>query len=146
MRKILLLTACCVFAFAAYAKDVEKAEPITPEQQAALICQSASMMGQKLKGAEYVPGVDAYGNPVTPADIDQAMPFEIPDEIQVPINMDVMAALGVTTPPLEGKGSVGTLIIQKGGALFFNDLDITNTIESYCTKHLKKMKMEDTKQ
>ncbi len=161
MKKLLLIAVFCLFGFAVQAAntkiDVEKlpleggkqadvAEPVTAQQQAALICQSAQLMGQKLKGAAYVPGVDAYGNPVEPADVYNSMPFEVPDEIQVPINMDVMAVLGVTASPVEGKGEVGTLTIQKGGTLFFNEQDITNNIETYCTEHLKKMKTEDKKQ
>ncbi|NBX65710.1 MAG: hypothetical protein EBQ96_01780 [Proteobacteria bacterium] len=119
------------------------AEPITPEQQAALICQTADIMGSKVKGAAYEPGVDAYGNPVAGADIEGESAFQIPEEVQVPIAIDVMAALGVTNPAVEGKSQIGTLTVFKGGKLLYNGKDITNTVEGYCRDHLKKMKEQD---
>lgn len=132
--------------FPAFAGE-DAAEPVTPEQQAALICQSAQIMGQKLEeaGPDYVPGVDAYGRPVTPADIYGSMPFDVPDQIEVPINMDVMAALGITSPPLEGKGSVGKLVINKGGTLLYNGRDITHSVEGYCRAYLEKTKTNGSK-
>lgn len=122
----------------------EDAEPITPEQQAALICQTADMMGAGVKGADYEAGVDAYGNPVTPADVDAgAEAFQVPDEVQVPIAVDVMAALGVINPAVEGKSQIGTLTVLKGGRLLYNGQEITHTVEGYCRDHMKKMKEQD---
>lgn len=121
----------------------DDAEPITPEQQAALICQTADIMGGQVQGADYVAGVDAYGNPVAPADVNEQPEFTVPDEVQVPIAVDVMAALGVTNPAVEGKATIGTLTVLKGGKLLYNGQDITNSVEGYCRDHVKKTKEQD---
>ena len=121
------------------AADKEDEKPSTPAEQALMICQTADMMNKKLDGPEYKAGVDAYGRDVAPADVYNAMPFEVPDQVEVPIAMDVMAALGVNAPPLEGKGKVGNLTIFKSGQLLYNGKDITNTVEGYCRQHMKKM-------
>lgn len=126
-------------------KANSESEPLTPEQQATLICQTAEMMGAGVKGAAYEPGVDAYGRPVVSADVDagSASAFQVPDEVQVPIAIDVMAALGISNPAVEGKSQIGTLTVFKGGKLLYNGQDITNTVEGYCHDHLKKMKEQD---
>ncbi len=165
MRYLLLLAAFCFFSFAVEAKGPAKVEseklppvgapapskddkkeavteeaPITPEQQASLICQTATMMGAQIKSAEYVAGVDAYGNPVAPADAYSQPEFEIPEAVEVPIAVDVMAALGVTNPAVEGKATIGTLTVLKGGKLLYNGKDITNSVEGYCREHVQKEK------
>ena len=123
-------------------KDVAKedVEPITPEQQASLICQTADIMGQKVAGPDYVEGVDAYGNPVASANVDNPPVFEVPEAVEVPIAIDVMETLGITSPAVEGKANFGTLTVLKGGKLLYNSKDITNTVEGYCRDHAQKTK------
>lgn len=117
----------------------EDDKPVTAEEQALMICQTAEIMGKKLDSAEYKPGVDAYGREVAPADIYESMAFAVPDEIEIPIQVDVMAAMGIPNPKPEGKATMGTLTIYKNGALLYNGKDITNTIEGYCREHMRKM-------
>ncbi|MBU6234774.1 MAG: hypothetical protein KGQ41_02930 [Alphaproteobacteria bacterium] len=119
------------------APAADDGKPLTAEDQALMICQTADIMGEKVKSAEYQAGVDAYGNPVAPADVYNNMPFEVPEQIQVPIAVDVMKALGINAT--EGKATIGTLTVNKGGQLLYNGKDITNTVEGYCREHTQKM-------
>lgn len=117
----------------------EAAEALSPENQAAMICQTADIMKGQI-GPNYQAGVDAYGNPVVPADGGMEQAFQLPDQIDIPIDVAVMQALGVVTnPPTDLKARVGTLTVLKNGKLSYNGKDITNDIEGYCRKHLKDM-------
>jgi hypothetical protein len=92
-----------------------------------------------LQSPEYQAGIDAYGRPVDPADPYSQPAFDVPDQVDIPISIDVMAALGINNPPAEGKAKVGTLTLFKDGNLEYNGRDITDKIEGYCKAHVKKM-------
>ena len=60
----------------------------------------------------YKPGVDARGNPVTPADLPGQARITAPDEITIDLTIDVLARYGVSSDsPLapSGEASVGTV-------------------------------------
>jgi len=114
------------------------AEAVTPEQQAALVCQTYEIMSGQA-GPMYQEGVDAYGNPVVPADGGQNAAFAIPDRVDVPVNIDVMQAMGFQSPDgIKGEANFGTLTVLKSGELLFNGKEITNTVNGYCRTHMNK--------
>ncbi len=121
----------------------EEAEPVTPEEQALLLCQTQGLMAetnsQPVAGPDYQPGVDAYGKAVTPAD-GQAQPvYQVPERIDIPLNIDVLKTVGVITTPTPGLSTnVGTVSILKGGQVLFNGQDAGSAVQTYCNTHMTK--------
>jgi len=68
--------------------------------------------------AAYVPGVDAYGRPVVPADIEEQP--QMPEKFSFDITVDVARASGLPVPyGVEMQGKIGTITYEKG-VLSFN--------------------------
>ena len=80
--------------------------------------------------AEYVPGIDVRGKPVKNADIETHKTFILPDEIVIPIDIDVakefdLGSSGILTPSV----SVGTIKL-KAGSIYLNDSKLpTDTVQ-----------------
>jgi hypothetical protein len=66
--------------------------------------------------ADYVPGVDANGDPVAPADI--GLSPSLPDTIEIPLQMDVLRRfhLPAGSRLLQGKAFLGLVSIKDGKA------------------------------
>jgi len=128
------------------AAEQEKAEK-TLKEQAILICQSRAIMagaGADIAGPDYVEGVDAYGEPVVPAEgMGEASAFSLPERVDIPIQVDVLGTLGIA--PVDGldmKGTVGTLTLLKDGSILYNEMDIGNDVRRYCNEHAEEVKEE----
>jgi len=84
----------------------------------------------------YKPGVDVNGDPVAPADLNGGYPNMVPDEITIPIGVDLADRLGrararqhgnlnPTTAdrpllPYAGQAAIGTVTVR-GNEAFWND-------------------------
>jgi hypothetical protein len=66
----------------------------------------------------YRPGVDVHGKPVVAADLDGGAPRLRLDEITIPLTLDVLQRGGAAgrRSALEGKTSLGTLVMRQGRA------------------------------
>lgn len=116
-------------------KEDPDTKPITPEEQAALLCQTTQVMGSTA-GADYVPGVDAYGHAVAPADANAGAQFSVPERIDIPLNVDVLNTVGVINQPTPSLSTnMGTISVLKGGQVLYNNQDMTTTVQGYCNTH-----------
>lgn len=89
---------------------------------------------QKPAGADYVPGADAQGRPVVPADLN-ALDASIPDVVNVPISVDVIRRFSLVVPEgLEMKPDVGVVGVHRDGRVTYNGQDITRQAYSVCAK------------
>lgn len=115
-------------------------KPATPEEQAILLCESITIMGSTgdgpSAGADYEPGVDAYGRPVAPADA-ASQQYSLPDRIDIPLDIAILETVGIAPEP-DLKANVGTISILKGGQVLYNDKNMTTTVQDYCNKHKAK--------
>lgn len=69
----------------------------------------------------YVPGVDARGNAVVPADLGGTPVVELPAEFSIPINVDLAKRLGVPADPAHYQTrnfEIGTVTVRDGRAYF----------------------------
>lgn len=115
-------------------KTVEKM--MDPKEQALMLCQATQIIGSH-KGAEYEPGVDAYGRPVAPADASAQPEYTVPDRIDIPLDISVLHTVGIVdTPTPELEANAGTVSIFKDGRVLFGNKDKTATLQAYCNKHL----------
>ncbi len=74
-------------------------------------------------GVEYTPGVDVHGNKVAPADLNAAPPIKLPDQVYIPITVDLAARYGipVTSNLFKGEAYIGTAKVSlKDGRAWFN--------------------------
>ncbi len=88
-------------------------------------------------GPTYQAGVDAYGRPVVPANVDQAYTRDVigqNDKVRVPLEMDLAQRL-LTMPQAQGitlQAPLGMLEVYKDGRVTYNDQDWTSPINSLC--------------
>jgi hypothetical protein len=79
----------------------------------------------------YQQGVDVYGKPVVPADLDSNVSLELPQEITIPLTVDIMSFLKLDTNALPASAmkrndaQLGTLTLR-GQTVFFNGQPLTN--------------------
>jgi hypothetical protein len=72
----------------------------------------------------YQPGVDVNGHAVTPADLDDGRPSILPEEIIIPLSVDLMQHLALDPHSLPARAMkrndipLGTLTITSGQILF----------------------------
>ncbi len=96
----------------AQADDIEKALSITEKE-----CRKL-MRTYDTSGAEYVPGVDVQGQPVTGADLNGGSPIKIPEEITFPLGIDLGERHNLG-PGLYGKTTLGEVKV-KGHDIYWN--------------------------
>jgi len=91
----------------------------------------------KVAPADYVPGVDAEGNKVVPADVGESKPA-VNDVLKFPLTLDLanrvqqLQDLGITAESV-----LGVVEIHDGGMVKYNDQDITTTMKTLCGHALK---------
>jgi len=113
---------------------VENAPNIpTSYDTAQLLCQSMLMLNS-IKGPDYQPGIDAYGNPVVPAEGNQPA-ISAPKAIEIPITMDMAKHFGITTPNgTEMNTEVAKLSIMNDGKIMYNGQDISGKVNAFCNQ------------
>jgi len=77
----------------------------------------------------YKPGVDAYGRPVTPADLPGTQVIKAPDKITFSITYDALGKLGLTDSSslLSGEATIGEVSYDiSSGRLEFNGEPLTD--------------------
>ncbi len=81
--------------------------------------------------ADYVPGVDVKGRPVTPADVN-AQPFHDLDRVVIPLSVDLAERLDTDIEGLELDADLGTLEIYQSGRVVYNGQDWTSQVYTIC--------------
>ena len=77
----------------------------------------------------YKPGVDVYGKPVVPADLNPSSQIQMPQSFTIDANAD-LRKYGVpsSSPLLLPSTNIGKLRVEDGGrSVYFNDQPIGNT-------------------
>lgn len=79
----------------------------------------------------YKPGVDVYGNPVVPADLN-FVSAAIPDIIHVPMSVDLVQRLAHVPDGMKMKAETGTAEIHKDGRVILNGQELTQKVAAIC--------------
>lgn len=84
------------------------------------------------KGANYVPGVNAKGKAVTPADLNSnfsksIFPIEIPIEVNLAERFDLDAANGFDLEPV-----VANLTVHEDGRIMYGEQELTDQATELC--------------
>jgi hypothetical protein len=98
------------------------------------VCKLLAMQGEKSKatmssrvaGAQYQEGLDAYGNLVVPADVNNLPSSE---SIIIPIEIDLADRFDI---PELGEAQVNTAEIQPDGRVLFANNDVTGKMHDWC--------------
>lgn len=91
----------------------------------------------------YRPGVDSRGRQVTPADLGDHPPIELPKEFAIPITVDLADRLGLPAGSrlFEPQTNIGTVVYRDGKA-WFNGRELpsdgTAALIAACRKRLGK--------
>ena len=117
------ITLCCLGFFSSFqlpASSFAQTITLTPDACAAATAHVPDA------DVTYQPGVDAYGQPVAPADLPGqggVMPW--PQDLQIPLSLDLQNALGISNKLTGTDAHIGTITYQ-GGKFFFNGAPIGN--------------------
>ena len=91
----------------------------------------------------YKPGVDADGQPVVPADLGGGIQIKPPEELSIPITLDLQKRLGIPVDPKQYQTqnfTVGT-VTWKDGRGYFNGQPLQNEeqakLAELCQKQMK---------
>ena len=91
----------------------------------------------------YKPGVDVHGRPVAPADLGGAVRIGPPEELTIPITIDLQKRLGIPVDPKQYQTqnfTVGT-VTWKDGRGYFNGQPLQNEeqarLAELCQRQLK---------
>lgn len=105
---------------------------LAAEEQASAICQTVQTMGN-VQGPNYVPGVDAYGRPVAPADVSSTPAIDVPEQVDFPVELDVA---GMMNFPIPTQMNVvpGTVRVFKDGRVLYNGQDVSGPTSAYCNQ------------
>lgn len=101
----------------------------------------------KVMPADYVPGVDAEGNKVVPADVEEKKKVAVNDVIKFPLTLDLanklqqLKDLGITAESV-----LGVVEIHNDGRVKYNDQDITTSMKTLCGHALKEEVVEVTEE
>lgn len=109
--KYLFLFVPLLFSFSAHGDSLEDAVSITEKE-----CRKLMRMND-MSGADYVPGVDARGNPVTPADL-EPHPMAPPKEITFNLGIDLAERYGLGDD-IKAGFTYGEITV-KGRNVYFN--------------------------
>lgn len=91
----------------------------------------------------YQPGIDVYGKPVVAADV-SSTPGMVPDNIRIPLNIDLAQRLGAVTTGAKLDADMGYVEIHKDGRVTFNGQDMTNATAIACGDQASAASVEAT--
>ena len=80
-------------------------------------------------GVEYQPGVDVEGNKVAPADLAATPALKLPDEVHIPITVDLAARYGIpaTSNLFKSEAYIGSARVRlRDGSVWFNGQPLTS--------------------
>lgn len=80
-------------------------------------------------GVEYQPGVDVEGNKVAPADLAGTPALKLPDEVHIPITVDLAARYGIpaTANLFKSEAYIGSARVRlRDGRAWFNGQPLTS--------------------
>lgn len=131
----LILILALMSGVASAANDGKSAVTISPKDCQRLVQHTPSA------DVAYKPGVDARGNPVTPADLPGSARITAPNEITINLTVDLLKEYGVASgSPLSprGEASVGTVVYDiAAGRLTYNGQVLTepeqNVLAAACS-------------
>jgi len=123
MKMILMLASFLVLTFPVFAQEGYPPEcRLLPDHKA-----SADVA--------YQPGVDVYGKPVVPADVNAAPMGLDQQTIVVPLSVDLAQRLqNLNIAGLKMDGTLGFLEIAPGGRITYNGQDLTGQVHVLCDK------------
>ena len=105
-----------------------------------MLCSDVMKAGQAPKpvvpadGGAYVSGVDVNGNSVAAADVGGGLDLSSFQTTNIPIEIDLAERFGLALlSGVELTPDVAALKIHQDGRVFFNDSDITQQVQAYCT-------------
>ena len=120
---VVFVLAMMFFAPSAFAQDIQiKTDCRVPAPQTA--------------GADYVPGVDAKGNPVKPANIEGALqPVVYP--IDIPVSLDMMRFLNLSIPDVSNdavklEANIAYVKVYEDGRVEYNGQNISDRVSYSC--------------
>ena len=123
MKKILLTSAACLITLS-HAQANELNVVVTKD-----LCDAY----KQSQDANYKAGVDVNGNAVVPADLPSSSAVTLPDDIEIPLTIDLAQQLNLSVSGMELKPELGKIKITKDGKVMFNDKDITNDTQTMCS-------------
>lgn len=84
-------------------------------------------------GVEYQPGVDVYGRPVAPADMNAPATQMVPDVVRVPLTIDLAQRFGGALPTgTQLETQMGMIEIHRNGRVTYNGHDLTTAAQKVC--------------
>ena len=132
MRLLVVFTLMfLMISHAAQAQDMEQDKAMK-----SAVCKLLQMQSQKplmpniVAGANYQAGVDAYGNSVALADVDNEVAG--PESLIIPIEIDLAEKFDIPNIGNIGEAQVGTAEIQSNGRVLFGGNDVTGKIHDWC--------------
>jgi len=109
--------AALLLAFAAARPAAAQPDDTVPLRLTEADCR-AVVAHEPAPDVAYTPGVDARGRPVAPADLPGSVRIDVPDEIVIPIQVDMARRLGVPRTRYEADAYVGTVTVVDGRPYF----------------------------
>lgn len=114
---------------------------------------SCEPLPENVAGADYVPGVDAQGNPVAPANISSSENAEARNifPLDIPIDLNTLRFLGLDVSDkangaIDSVLHIGHIKIHEDGRAMFGDYDVSHRIHHECSTQEELgpvMKVED---
>jgi hypothetical protein len=79
--------------------------------------------------AEYTPGVDVYGKPVTPAEVENAPTVNLPESIEIEIGIDIAEKYGFGAGgDYTGEARLGRVTVRDG-LVYFNGQALGDAVQ-----------------
>jgi hypothetical protein len=85
----------------------------------------------------YQPGIDAYGRPVVPANLNSASTFKVPEIIKIPITIDLAERLNAVEDGVQLEAPLGMVEIHQDGRVRYNGEDWSQPVATLCGKSHK---------
>lgn len=106
-----------LLAFAAVRPAAAQPDDTVPLRLTEADCR-AVVAHEPAPDVAFAPGVDVRGRPVAPADLPGSVRIDLPDEIVIPIQVDLARRLGVPRTRYEADAYVGTVTVVDGRPYF----------------------------
>jgi len=87
--------------------------------------------------ADYQPGVDSRGNKVADADLNNDSQIKFPDEITIPIGIDIAEKYGLDAKGVSATASIGTVKI-KGNKVYYDGKRLDTSTEDQIRRACQK--------